>query len=229
MKKLFTFAAALVMGLGMQAQIVTSTSRSIVKSETVKPAPEKIWMIRAGVNFAGFSGSDTKGMDKKTSYDVSFEFNKPISSVQGLYWGMEFGLGSRGYSIDEESLTAHNIRYSPFILGYKYNVTGDIALDAHIGAFVSADYTGKISWDDEDESIKMADWKDEAGLDWQRVDAGIRFGVGVWYKNFNLDFSWHRGFIKPFTFVYDYGYDEYEEYTAKANTSNFMIRLGIAF
>lgn len=225
MKKILTLAAALVMGLGMQAQIVTSTSRSIVKTETVKPASEKIWMIRAGVNFMKVVGDDAEGLNGKVGYDVSFEFNKPISALNGLYWGMEFGLGSRGCSFDTDyeddlELIAHNIRYSPFIIGYKYNLTSDFKLDAHLGAFVSVDYTGKMSAGDED--LKMGDWKDEADIDWQRVDAGIRLGAGVWYKNFNLDFTWHRGFIKPFTEA------EYD-YTMKANASNFMIRLGMSF
>lgn len=227
MKKFLTLAAAFVMALSMQAQIVTSTSRSTISTNT-KPASEKIWLVRAGLNFMNFSGSDAKDMDGKMGYDVSFEFNKPISGVNGLYWGMEFGLGSRGASEDDVDMICHNVRFSPFVLGYKYNITSDFAIDAHIGAFVSADYTGKVKFDDDDD-VSMGDWKDDLGIDWQRVDAGMRLGAGVWYKNFNLDFTWHKGFIKPYTVVYDSYYGGEEEETLKLAASNFMIRLGISF
>ena len=42
-------------------------------------------------------------------------------------------------------------------------------------------------------------------------------GVGVWYDRFNLDFTYQRGFIDVFS-----DFD-------KIKTSNFMIRLGVAF
>ena len=53
----------------------------------------------------------------------------------GTYWGMEFGLGSRGWKVEENesdyeyslSLMAHNVQVSPFTFGYKYNIT-DLSL-----------------------------------------------------------------------------------------------------
>ncbi len=39
---------------------------------------------------------------------------------------------------------AHNVQVSPFTFGYKYNITDALAVDAHLGAYVSCDYVGKI-------------------------------------------------------------------------------------
>lgn len=95
--------------------------------------------------------------------------------------------------------------------------------DILLGAYVSFDYTGKIKdeWKEDGEkceaSFSMGDWDDVAediGADsWKRIDAGMNIGVGLWYSRFNLDFTYQRGFIK----------------TWEANTSNVLIRLGVAF
>ena len=93
---------------------------------------------------------------------------------------------------------AHNVQVSPFTFGYKYNITDALAVDAHLGAYVSCDYVGKIKekesyqGDSEETSVNMGDWED-----WKRVDAGMN----------------QRGFIK----------------TWECNTSNVLIRLGVAF
>ena len=54
-------------------------------------------------------------------------------------------------------------------------------------------------------------------VDYNHFDAGMNIGVGVWYDRFNLDLTYQRGFIDVFTDA------------DGIKTSNFMIRLGIAF
>ena len=54
-------------------------------------------------------------------------------------------------------------------------------------------------------------------VDYNHFDAGMNIGVGVWYDRFNLDLTYQRGFIDAFSD------------TDGFKTSNFMIRLGIAF
>lgn len=212
MKKLFTLAASLMLCIGMSAQIVTSTSRNlkVVREESPK---NTIWIMRAGLNMMKFVGDDADECSKKLGYDFSVEFNKPI--VKGLYWGMEFGLGSRGLKYPDYydySMMCHNARFSPIVFGYKYEIGKGFAIDGHLGAFVSCDYTGKAK-EEGYEDAAMSDWED-----WQRVDAGIRLGAGFWYNNVNLDFTWHRGMING-----------WKEECDGFKTSNFMIRLGFAF
>ena len=217
MKKFMSLVAALLLCVGAQAQIVSSSSRSI-KVENAPSTSQKY--VRLGVGFMNLAG-DNEGLSSKTGYDVAFGFQKPLANVNGLYWGLELALGSRGFTIDAEDddydikHILHNVRFSPFTFGYKYALTDDVKLDAHLGAFASFDYAGKAKCDDED--IKLGDWDDNY-LDWNRFDAGMQIGFGAWYKNYNLDFTYHRGFVKAID--YD-GLDTY--------TSTFMIRLGIAF
>ena len=66
------------------------------------------------------------------------------------------------------------------------------------------DYNGKT----EETTVKIGDWDD-----WKRFDAGMNIGVGIWYDRFNFDITYQRGFIK----------------TWESNTSNVLIRLGVAF
>lgn len=218
MKKFMSLVAALMLCVGAQAQIVSSSSRSL----KVENAPStSLKYVRLGVGFMNLAGSDVEDCNSKVGYDVAYGFQKPLANVNGLYWGMEFGLGSRGWSVDlgkdDAKYMLHNVRISPFTFGYKYALTDAIKLDAHLGAFASFDYTGKLKYDGE--SLSLNDWDDEddgIGLDWNRFDAGMQIGFGVWYNNFNLDFTYHRGFVKPIEDV-------------KAYSSNFMIRLGVAF
>ena len=79
----------------------------------------------------------------------------------------------------------------------------------------SIDYAGKIK--EEGESISWGDMADYDGVDYRRYDVGMNSGVGVWYDRFNLDLCYQCGFV-----------DVYSDYDG-IKTSNFMIRLGIAF
>lgn len=219
MKKLLSLAVALLLCVGVQAQIVSSRSVSI-KSAQKQPS-ETQWFLRGGLNVMKLTGDGAEGTGSKLGYNFVYGFQKSLGTV-GTYWGMEFGLGSRGWKSEESesgyeyslSQMAHNVQVSPFTFGYKYNITDAVAIDAHLGAYVSFDYLGKIkekeSYDGESEetSVNIGDWED-----WKRFDAGMNIGVGIWYDRFNLDFSYQRGFIK----------------TWESNTSNVLIRLGVAF
>lgn len=234
MKKILSMVCALFLGMAVQAQIVTSTSQSITRQKTESTT---MHYSRVGLNIMNFSGSEAEGLSGKVGYDISWGFHKALGS-QGGYWGMEAGLSSRGYSMEYEyeeedylygygyydytikcknSLIAHNIYYVPFQFGWKFNVGNGISIDPHVAAFLSFDYTGKEkqTMTDEDgdkfsESVSLGD------TDWRRADAGLKLGVGVWYKKFNLDLSYQRGFVAAL-----------EDCDFFSN--NFQIRLGYAF
>lgn len=128
---------------------------------------------------------------------------------------MEFALGSRGFKVDDMKCIAHNVQYSPFTFGWKIGVADNISIDPHLGVFASYDYTSKMKEDGE--SISWGDFADALEVDYNHFDAGMNIGVGVWYDRFNLDLTYQRGFIDVFTDA------------DGIKTSNFMIRLGIAF
>lgn len=235
MKKTLLLITAAFLCIQIQAQIVSSRSVGITTTE--KQPSETLWYLRAGANFMSMTGDGAEDLDSKLGYDVSWGFHNPIGR-NNFYWGMEFGLGSRGFKYEdsesegnyaykiEESLVAHNLHFSPINLGWKYGITNEIKIDLHAGLFASFDYVGKFklkasetyrgeteTWD---ESYSMGDWEDELGLEWNRFDIGANLGFGVWYNNFNLDFSFKRGFMEVAK-------------DSEMNSSNFMIRLGIAF
>ncbi len=216
MKKIFlSIAIALTLGSMANAQstIVGSTGVNVVKTESSTP---KQWILRAGANFAGLSGDDAEGLDKKIGYDVAISFQKPLSDF-GMFWGMELGLGTRGFSFDEGDYgwdhLANNVRFSPFTFGYAYQINETMKVDAHLGAWVSYDLWGGGELKEDGEGYDY-DLGDMEGYD--ELDAGLTFGVGFWYGRYNIDFSWQRGFMEPLEDV-------------KVNTNNLMLRLGVAF
>lgn len=91
----------------------------------------------------------------------------------------------------------------------------NVRIDPHVGVFASYDYTSKMK--ENGESISWGDYADYMEVDYNHFDAGMNIGVGVWYDRFNLDLTYQRGFIDAFSD------------TDGFKTSNFMIRLGIAF
>lgn len=210
-KSLLLFVMALFVRSGIHAQIVSS--RSIGIESTPQRPSETLWYLRGGLNMAGFAGDGADGMDRKAAYNFVVGFQKPISTI-GAYWGMDFGLGSRGWKVDELKMMTNNIQVSPITFGWKYGITDNFYIDGHIGGFVSFDYLGKMKYDGE--SISMGDWEDDLDLEWNRLDAGMNIGFGIWYDRLNLDFTFQRGFVEAAS-------------ESEAYTSNIMLRLGVAF
>lgn len=221
MKKLYSFVVAAMLCTSAafaQSAIVSSSSSSITEAEGQTKSNTQ-WIVRASANFAKFTGDDAEGLDRKLCYDVALSFQKPLSD-NGMFWGMELGLGSRGYSFEGEyqgafkqNLLAHNIRFSPFTFGDVYEINESVKIDAHIGAWVSYDLFGKLAEESEGEkeSTKISDIEN-----YNKLDYGLLFGVGLWYNRFNVDLSAQRGFAKVVK-------------GAKQNTSNIMLRFGFAF
>lgn len=212
MKKILSFIVAFVLCAGAQAQIVSSRSVGI-KTEKARPS-ETIWFLRAGLNVMNFAGDGADGCNSNIGYNATIGYQKPLGSAGG-YWGMEAGLGSRGFKVDDVKSIAHNIQFSPFTFGWKFEVADNLKIDAHVGAFASYDYTSKMK--ENGESISWGEYADFLEVDYNHFDAGMNLGVGVWYDRFNLDFTYQRGFI-----------DAFSDFDG-INTSNFMIRLGVAF
>lgn len=164
-------------------------------------------------------------------YSQKFEYNDT------------YGTESDQWAI-KNSLLAHRFKLMPVMFGYKYGITDKIKLDAHLGVWLSIDmaasyktekeysYTDTAYPEDneyykEKESYSIGDLKnsDDEGY-YNRFDAGIQAGIGVWYGRWNLDFSYERGFCSF------YNYEKMVGSTAKdcsLAASNVLIRLGFAF
>ena len=111
-----------LMALGASAQMLTSRTYTKTKRPTT-------WYVRAGASFNNVAGmsdaeysedGDELSLGTKTGFVADFGFQKPIGK-SGLYWGMELGLGNRGYSVNIKeddiesklSLLTWNLTYSP--------------------------------------------------------------------------------------------------------------------
>ena len=146
--------------------------------------------------------------------------------------------------VDKKSLLAHRFKIMPVMFGYKYGITDKIKLDAHIGAWVSIDMAASYKIEKEysytdtayPEDNEFKSQKDSYGIGdmknsddenfYNRFDAGIQAGIGVWYGRWNLDFSYERGFCSIYDFEKMYGKTD-KSYSLAA--SNVLIRLGFAF
>lgn len=135
-----------------------------------------VWIVRAGVGFNGVAGSnketqrhvwENRKRDGDFKYAIGYEtsigFNKSFGN-HPMYWGMELGLGTRGYktsatfissgssavsggsdyhaAYDDETLLCHTVKLSPFTIGYKYTFLKNMAADVHLGAYASYDFAG---------------------------------------------------------------------------------------
>lgn len=192
--------------------------------------------------------SGEASVGSKVGMDLTVGFMKNIGK-SGLYWGMDLGIGTRGatckengYETDYEyidgdrvesrtnytntgSVMTWNFKYSPFTIGYKYSVTDDLKLDGHLGAYISYDFAGGTNYkwdtDDDKEKLSFSEMKDEE-WDYQPLDAGLQIGIGAWWKKFNFDITYQRGFV-PAANVYNG--DGYSDICS----SNLMLRVGYAF
>lgn len=231
MKKIMLMALMSMMALGASAQMLTSRTYTKTKRPTT-------WYVRAGASFNNVAGmsdaeysedGDELSLGTKTGFVADFGFQKPIGK-SGLYWGMELGLGNRGYSVNIKeddiesklSLLTWNLTYSPVTIGYKYSVTDNLKIDAHFGIFASYDFAHNLSAKAGGEKYDI-DWdRFSSETSYTEFDAGIQLGIGVWYSRYNLDFTWQRGFS-------ELSYYSGNPSGATGRSSNLMLRLGIAF
>lgn len=219
MKKLLSFFAAWLICMGAQAQLVETRSSILYTEKAEKQPSHTQWYVRVGLNIMNMAGDGAGDTDCKAGYNVMFGFNKPLGSAGG-YWGMDFGLNSRGFKVDggedgDIKSIAHSIQISPFTYGWKFNVGQKFTIDPHVGLFLSCDYASNMKGDEE--SMSWSEFASNCSSDYNMFDVGLSLGVGVWYDRFNLDLNYQHGFIDVF--------DDLDS----NKSSNFTIRLGVAF
>lgn len=226
MKKILFLAAFALVGMSANAQLVTTTSRSI---KVEKTPSNTIWLIRGGLTFAGVSGSDLTGSKSRTGFNVGVEFQKPISD--GFYWGAGLGLKSKGCKSNDDdskvSLTALEI---PINVGYKVDLAQDFKLDIHAGGFANLDLFGNAEYTDytynpysgsyggysiKTYDISLGDFDDAFG-GYSRFGGGLAAGVGLWYQQFNINLNFQWGLFEQFDKL-------------NVKESNVMLSLGYAF
>lgn len=204
MKKFLLLVMAAFICSVMNAQLVTSTSFKKGKAATT-------WYVKAGATLANMSG-DGESADALFGYNVGIAFDRTIGSG-GMFWGSGLQLATKGfkYGYDDEEIKLNTNKLEiPLNLGYKFGVSDDLAIDARVGGFVNFDLFGKLT-----ETYEGDEYSENIGdlEDYDRLSAGMQFGVGVWYQKLNFNITYQAGLLKA---------NEMKE-------KNWMISVGYAF
>ena len=212
MKKIYLVALLALFSLASEAQIVSSRSSSVIRESGPVTPSSTLWFIRAGLSFDNIGGSDAEDNKSTIGYDVNVGFQRSITSLNGAYWGMDFGMMSRACKYDSKYLEgtwmAHAVQFSPFTFGWKIDLGTDFALDPHVGVYASYDLFGSSPDDNHD-------WDENLN----KLDIGGNFGFGVWYRNrLNIEFHYRQGFLNM---------SDRDKISFTAN--KFVIALGLAF
>ena len=221
MKKLFLFATFAALTTLSQAQIVSSTSRTITKETTEKAPSTSVTYIRADYSIDGAYGKDKGDNVKgKSGFVVGVGWN---SAVQKFYWGFEVGGQTRGFATEENNGKYTNNRthyglYGSVLAGYKFAVSPDITIDPALSFGPSFDLAGSLSSSnkDVDKFIKEnAKW----GEGYKKFDLALSVGAKLWYKNkYFFQLQYRSGLLKWVDTSAD----------VKFNAQKFTIGLGIA-
>ena len=225
MKKVFVLSFALLATLAAQAQIVSSSSRSVISRPVertdviyVKGGLSLNKIVGDGSNNLEFDDDIDFGKKNGLGYDVAVGFQKSISVLPDLYWGMEAGFGTRGFKYAGSGsetyygetlkydgsvvMLQHAVKLTPLQIGYKLSAVEPLVFDFHIGVYGSYDIAGKmkeaftVSYDGETENDSDDHKMSEYGDDFHRYDVGINPGVTVWYGNVGVDLTYQRGLIE---------------------------------
>lgn len=214
---LFTIFAMCAVGVVSQAQ-VTELPDGFTSGKTV-------WMVHAG---AGFNGVSTDGIEtgtnlwvramlsepynwscdneykRKFGMDFSIAFTRNFGKSP-VYWGMELGIGKRGFKQESSfeyfdissssydiiaigqtsNLLAEYVQFTPINIGYRYLINDKMALDAHAGVFTSYDYWGHYTTDskvyiDMDSYSPIGELStSQAYWDVQGMDGYRKFDTGI--------------------------------------------------
>ena len=192
---IFTFACIFKL-LKIMKKLFFTVLVSVLCVSFAKAQGETRWNYIKGAAAINSSTLEGNAVGKATNHggwDLLLGHAKKFSGFD-FYYGIEYGIGSRGYCIEllgEEfgSSWAGNIKASPMV-GYKYDFANGLSIDAHVGYFASFDLFGmnKVKGVDS-QSIWTSD------NNYNHFDNGIRLGDGVWFERFLLDFTWQRGFV----------------------------------
>lgn len=204
MKKFMLLVVMAFVCSAMNAQLVTSTSFKKGKAATT-------WYVKAGTTLANMD-VEGESFDALFGYNVGIAFDRSIGSG-GMFWGSGLQLATKGFKFayggDEIKLNLHKLEL-PLNLGYKFGVSDDLAIDARVGGFVNFDLFGKETYEEDGykESVNLSDFED-----WDRLSAGLQFGVGVWYQKLNFNITYQAGLLEA----------------NDAKEKNWMISVGYAF
>ena len=236
MKKIFSIIAACAMTVAASAQIVSSSSRSIVAEEF--PNYSRIFISYSPMSFSGDYG---KEMDTAGGFTLGWLGGWSVSKTMPLYvegglnlkynhwsdeWSESDSYGSWSYSYTNKSSLTFLSLNVPVNISYKYSIAGvdGLSIAPYIGLHLTGNIIGSGKIEDEtyvngdldesDEETYSLFSEDDMGKDntASRFQLGWQIGVGLNYKKL----------------YFGVGYSaEFSEYMKKVNTGGVTLTLGL--
>ena len=261
MKKTLITICTCVLALSAQAQILKLPD-GFISGKTV-------WMLRFGGSINNVTGDlddyrqsweDGKPNKKwncsgdfnsAMGGNISLGFNKSFGSGP-IYWGMEIGVGMRGYKTEvnyaygssstisggydshtmKESgeLNAYHAQFSPISIGYRYVINESMAVDIHVGGFASYDFAGELKSESEDHIYITSKYGNNTKNTY--TDNSTKIGDLDDYRKYDFGVIGGIGFWYGHLNLdlgYQRGFMAMFDYDKKLYCTKIQMRLGYAF
>lgn len=184
--------------------------------------------LRAGGNLSNLVSKESSTITSDNykllvSYNAGLTYENYLSQLIGFETGLLFyGKGFRTESdvLGQQYKSQVNLFYLnvPYNVKLKFDISEDLAVAAHVGAFFDIALFGKLK--EELGGIKESR-PIEFGFDeYTIVDAGLNFGAGLKFKSLALGVNYAYGLANIV---------DYDQYDYKAYTRVFSFHVGYSF
>lgn len=214
MKHFFLTVAAALITTAANAQIVSSTSRSISEVKTVSRGWNE---LNFGVDFGNLDVDDEDGHGF-TTLSLGWAWATPVSSTTPLFLRPGAALQYSFWSDEDdyEKVSLKWLSVAPTCdFGYLFTPTSSISIFPYVGITTRLNLWGEETWEDkkyeEEEDYDLFD-SDEG--DCKRFQIGWRIGC---------DFQFNR-------FILGIGYGmDFSEFAEDTKISSFNVKVGVKF
>lgn len=217
MKKLFTIISCCIFAASVQAQIVSSHSRSITTEQSNYPNYSRLEVSYSPMTF-NIDGEDNMDF---TGVKLGYLHGMSISKTMPLY--LEYGINAQyaWYSDSdkdgsyEEEVTASVLNLNiPVNIAYRYAINQDMHVTPYAGLHLRGNILGKEEYEesykgskDDTFSYDFFDKDDMGKHTAKRIQVGAQIGVGLDYKQLHFGVGYNTQFGDYFEDVTTSGFD----------------------
>ena len=213
MKKVFTFAAAILLFAGIaNAQLSVSagyTSKNY-KSTTTLGSKTTVKDYTLGGGFY-LGGSYTMGMSDGLSFSPGLYFT--YNTTKDVTYGVTTTVNTMDVNI-------------PFLFSYSYSLGGDLSVFAFVGPNIQFGLSAQEKVEGAgplDGTYDMYAKDNNGESDYTRFDLGVMVGLGLQYQNIRVQGGYHKGFLDRC------GAKDGDNYSYEYAMSQIFVGVGIAF